>query len=194
IAAAAGQQAGEHRLRAALLFNLGRITSYTLAGGLVGLLGLWLQSQHMVFMLVLRGLAGLMLIMMGLYIAGWASWITRAEALGKGVWKFIQPLAQRRLGRNDPLSQFLLGALWGWLPCGLIYSTLSWVAANGDPIDGMICMFAFGLGTLPALVSATLLSTALAKILRNTKVRSFAGLILIGYGFWTWFALYQMFI
>ena len=140
VAAAAGQLDTQHRVRASLLFNFGRITSYTLAGLIVGSLGLWLSSLHEALMFTLRSIAGVMLILMGLYVARWALWLTRIEQLGQLFWRRIQPHAQKRLGRSDPASQWLLGMLWGWLPCGLIYSTLSWVAANGQPAMGALTM------------------------------------------------------
>jgi len=185
IAAAAGQVDAQHRIRGTLLFNLGRIFSYTLAGLIVGYAGLWLAGLHESLLITLRTIAGVMLILMGLYVSRWALWLTRIEQLGQHVWKFIQPAARQRMGRSDPMSQWVLGMLWGWLPCGLIYSTLSWVAANGQPVNGALTMFVFGLGTFPAMLSAGIASASLMNILRNQWVRRIAGLLLIGYGCWT---------
>ena len=191
IAAAAGQADTAHRVRGALMFNLGRIFSYTLAGGIVGTLGLWLSELHTQMGLFLRTLAGLMLILMGLYIARWAMWLTRIEQIGKRIWSLVQPHAQKRLGRSDPVSQLTLGALWGWLPCGLIYSTLSWVAAMGDPVSGALAMFGFGLGTLPAIFSASLASAFIMGLISRSIIRVIAGALLIGYGVVTLISVWQ---
>jgi len=188
VAAAVGTSAAQssgNRFIAILTFNLGRISSYTLAGLLVGLLGLWLQQQHDTLMLILRTIAGVMLILMGLYIARWATWLTRIERLGQGVWRHLQPKAGKLLAKPDLLSRFALGTLWGWLPCGLIYSTLSWVAANGDPLLGAATMAAFGLGTLPALFASSLAAASLTRFLNHSATKQVAGLLLIGYGLWT---------
>lgn len=185
IAAAAGNVGGEHKLRAAILFNIGRLSSYTFAGFVVGYAGLWLAEQHQLLMLLLRSIAGIMLILMGLYISKWATWLTHVEKLGQFIWRFIQPSAQKRLGKSDMSSQLILGMLWGWLPCGLIYSTLSWVAANGSPIDGALAMLAFGTGTLPAIFSATLASASIMSVINHKAVRTIAAVLLIGYGVWT---------
>ena len=188
VAAAVGTSAAQssgNRFIAILTFNLGRISSYTLAGLLVGLLGLWLQQQHDTLMLILRTIAGVMLILMGLYIARWATWLTRIERLGQGVWRHLQPKAGKLLAKPDLLSRFALGTLWGWLPCGLIYSTLSWVAANGDPLLGAATMAAFGLGTLPALFAGSLAAASLTRFLNHSATKQVAGLLLIGYGLWT---------
>jgi len=191
IAAAAGQADPEHRIRGAVLFNFGRIFSYTIAGLIVGSLGLWLAELHTQIGTVLRTIAGIMLILMGLYVARFAMWLTRIEQIGKGVWALVQPHAQKRLGRSDPLSQLLLGIMWGWLPCGLIYSTLSWVAANGEPIGGALAMLGFGLGTLPAIFSASLASAFLMKLINRNYVRVIAGTLLIGYGVVTLISVWQ---
>jgi len=194
IAAAAGQADPHHRLRGALLFNIGRVSSYTLAGLIVGALGLWLADLHTQIGLVLRSIAGLMLMLMGLYVARWAMWLTRIEHLGRGIWSIAQPVAQKRMGRSDPLSQWLLGALWGWLPCGLIYSTLSWVAASADPLNGALAMLGFGLGTLPAIFSASMASVFLMGIINRKSIRVIAGTLLFGYGVFTLISVWQPYL
>ena len=185
IAAAIGSRAGERRLRAVLLFNSGRILSYAIAGAIVGVLGLWLQSLNDALMLALRTLAAVMLILMGLYIARWSMFLTRFEQLGQRLWKHLQPLTGRFMRSTRLTDQFVLGMLWGWLPCGLIYSTLSWVAANGQPLTGALAMAAFGLGTLPALFAGTMAGSLLTPLLGNSRLRQLAGAVLILYGLWT---------
>lgn len=185
IAATVGAQVKEQRVVSAFAFNGGRVLSYTLAGLLVGGLGLWLQSHHHGLMLGLRAIAGVLLLLMGLYIARWAMWLTHIEKLGQGLWRLIQPTASRFMGSHRIRDRFWLGMLWGWLPCGLIYSTLSWVAANGDPINGALAMLFFGLGTLPAMLSSSLASVMLMRWIGHRYVRQVAGLLLIVYGLWT---------
>jgi len=186
IAAATGNSSlPERRLASLLAFNGGRISSYAVAGLLVGAAGLWLQQLHDSLMLLLRSLAGVMLILMGLYVARWASWLTRIERLGNYLWRFLQPQTGRLLQQSSLTARFGLGMLWGWLPCGLIYSTLSWVAANGDPLLGALTMATFGLGTLPALLAGGLAAATLSRWLNHQLTRQLAGLLLISYGLWT---------
>lgn len=184
IAAATGAAANQTHGKVATLlaFNIGRITSYALAGLAVGFLGLWLQQLHDGLMLSLRSLAGIMLILMGLYVARWASWLTRIEQLGNGLWKRLQPSAGKLMTQSSLRSRLALGMLWGWLPCGLIYSTLSWVAANGDPLLGALTMATFGLGTLPALVAGGLAAATLSRWLNHPLTRQLAGLSLMIFG------------
>lgn len=174
-----------HRLSSTLMFNLGRISSYALAGALSGALGLWLQQQHQLFAFALRSLAGVLLVLMGLYVARWSTWLTHIEGLGQGIWKMLQPRAQTLMTEQGLLPRFLLGMLWGWLPCGLIYSTLSWVAANGDPVSGALAMLSFGAGTLPALFASSLASAYILRALSHKHVKHLAGISLILYGLWT---------
>lgn len=190
IAAALGSHNRQNPLAGLLLFNSGRILSYAIAGLLVGSLGLWLQGLHEGLMLSLRSIAGVLLILMGLYVARWASWLTRIEQLGQWLWKRLQPATGPLMRQHSLLARFQLGLLWGWLPCGLIYSTLSWVAANGQPLLGALTMIAFGIGTLPALFAAQLASTSLMQYLNKNVTRAIAGVLLISYGIWTLVALW----
>lgn len=171
------------RLELLLAYNLGRILSYGCAGLLLGLGG-WALANSPAAML-LRIVAGLLLICMGLYLGGWWSGLTRIEALGRGLWRFIQPLAKRLLPVTSLPRALLLGALWGWLPCGLVYSTLLWAASQGSAIDSALLMLTFGLGTLPVLIASGLAAQRLNQLLRQRSVRMAGGLLVIVFGLWT---------
>ena len=182
----------EHRgLRLKLLigYNLGRIASYALAGLLLGLAG-WAISQSPAVM-VLRVLAALLLMSMGLYLAGWWSGLTRIEALGQVLWKYLQPLASRLLPVRSLSQALLLGAIWGWLPCGLVYSTLLWAASQGSAGQAAVLMLFFGLGTWPVLIASGLAAERLGRLLRRRSVRIGAGLMVIIMGLWTFPGLHQ---
>ncbi|MFC3607037.1 sulfite exporter TauE/SafE family protein [Stutzerimonas tarimensis] len=171
------------RLPLLLAYNLGRILSYTLAGALIGLAG-WAVANSPAA-LVLRILAGLLLITMGLYLAGWWNGLTRVEALGKGLWRHLQPLASRLLPISSLPRALALGSVWGWLPCGLVYSTLLWAASQGSAVESALLMFAFGLGTLPVLLATGLAAERVARLLRKRSVRMAGGILVILFGLWT---------
>ena len=171
------------RFRLLLAYNLGRILSYATAGLLIGLAG-WAVANSPAA-LFMRVLAGLLLIAMGLYLAGWWSGLTRIEALGRGLWRFIQPVANRLLPVSSLPRALLLGALWGWLPCGLVYSTLLWSASQGNALDSALLMLAFGLGTWPVLLATGLAAERVTAILRKRSVRMAGGLLVILFGSWT---------
>ncbi|MFF7107001.1 sulfite exporter TauE/SafE family protein [Pseudomonas sichuanensis] len=171
------------RLRLLLAYNLGRILSYAAAGLLLGLAGVALASSPLA--LGLRVVAALLLIAMGLYLAGWWSGLTRIEALGRGLWRHIQPLATRLLPVSSLPRALLLGALWGWLPCGLVYSTLLWAASQGNALHSGALMLAFGLGTWPVLLATGLAAERVGSVLRKRGVRMAGGLLVILFGLWT---------
>lgn len=171
------------RLRLLLAYNLGRILSYTVAGLLIGLAG-WAVASSPAAML-LRVLAGLLLIAMGLYLAGWWSGLTRIEALGRHLWRHLQPLASRLMPVSSLPRALLLGAVWGWLPCGLVYSTLLWASSQGSPSESALLMLAFGLGTWPVLLATGMAAERITTLLRKRGVRLAGGLLVILFGLWT---------
>ena len=171
------------RLRLLLAYNLGRILSYASAGLLLGLAG-WAVASSPAAML-LRVLAGLLLIAMGLYLAGWWSGLTRIESLGRHLWRHLQPIASRLMPVSSLPRALLLGAIWGWLPCGLVYSTLLWASSQGSPVDSALLMLAFGLGTWPVLLATGMAAERLTALLRRRGVRIAGGLLVILFGLWT---------
>jgi len=171
------------RLRLLLAYNLGRILSYACAGLLLGLAG-WAVANSPAAM-ALRVVAALLLIAMGLYLAGWWSGLTRIEALGRGLWRRIQPAASRLMPVSSMPRALLLGALWGWLPCGLVYSTLLWAASQGNAGYSAALMLAFGLGTWPVLLATGLAAERVNALLRRRSVRMAGGVLVILFGLWT---------
>ncbi|MEE4789129.1 sulfite exporter TauE/SafE family protein [Pseudomonas alliivorans] len=171
------------RLRLMMAYNLGRIISYAIAGFFSGLVG-WAVANSP-GATTLRVIAALLLIAMGLYLAGWWSGLTRIERLGRGIWRHLQPFATRLLPISSMPSALLLGALWGWLPCGLVYSTLLWAASQGNAIDSALLMLAFGLGTWPVLLATGLAAERTTALLRKRSVRAAGGVLVILFGLWT---------
>jgi len=171
------------RLRLLLAYNLGRILSYACAGLLLGLAGWAVASSPAA--LALRVVAALLLIAMGLYLAGWWSGLTRIEALGRGLWRHIQPVASRLLPVSSVPRALLLGALWGWLPCGLVYSTLLWAASQGNAGYSAALMLAFGVGTWPVLLATGLAAERVNILLKRRSVRVAGGVLVMLFGIWT---------
>jgi len=171
------------RMQLLMAYNLGRIVSYAIAGFFSGLVG-WAVANSP-GATTLRVVAALLLIAMGLYLAGWWSGLTRIERLGRGLWRYLQPFATRLLPISSIPRALLLGALWGWLPCGLVYSTLLWAASQGNAIDSALMMLAFGLGTWPVLLATCLAAERTTALLRRRSVRTAGGVLVILFGLWT---------
>lgn len=165
-------------------FNLGRISSYSLAGGLFGWLGQGLTAATANTWLPqgLRLLAALLLVGVGLHIAGWFPRFALIERVGEPLWRWLQPLGRRLLPVGTLAQACAYGALWGWLPCGLVYSMLLSTPAQADPLAGALFMAAFGLGTLPALLVTGLLAGRLHELACHPRLRQGAGLSVLGLG------------
>lgn len=174
-----------------LAYNLARITSYSIAGALLGGVG-WLAANwsglHQI-QLLLQWLAALFLLALGLYLGGWWQGLVWLERAGALVWKRLEPLGRRFLPVRSSAQAFMLGLVWGWLPCGLVYSVLVWSVATADPVYGAALMLSFGLGTLPNLLAMGALAERLSARARDRRVRRLAGLLVIGFGL---FALYRL--
>ena len=185
VTALVGQTAGNARpWLIHLAYNAGRIASYALAGaavGAVGSLGLlldgWLPVQVFVYVA-----ANLLLIALGLYLAGIRSPITRLEHLGAGLWRRIQPHTRRFLPADSAPKALALGMLWGWLPCGLVYTVLFTALLSGSALNGAILMLAFGLGTLPNLMAAAVLLQRSRSLLTSRFARIVSGAIVMAFG------------
>ncbi|MDD2686391.1 MAG: sulfite exporter TauE/SafE family protein [Gallionella sp.] len=167
-----------------LAYSGGRIASYTLAGvlvGAVGQAGLLMRDavpvQHLLF-----ALSSLMLVLLGLYLAGLWGAIKRIEQLGAGLWQRLQPYTTKLLPVNTVPRALGLGALWGWLPCGLVYSVLITALASGNATQGALIMAAFGLGTLPNLLLIGMFWERCRRWVQSTAVRLTAGLAVMGFG------------
>ena len=175
-----------------LAFNLGRVTSYGAAGAVAGTLGGLgayvvgaLPAQTALYIAT-----NLVLIAVGLYFVGAGSWIARIEALGAPLWRRIQPLASRALQARSLPRVYLAGALWGWLPCSLVYAALgasvfAGGAAQGGlagTAQGALAMLAFGAGTLPNLLAAGFAAARLQQWMKRPAVRAAAGAAVLASG------------
>lgn len=167
-----------------LAYNAGRISSYTVAGLVAGLLGASGFFLHGVLPVekALYLLANLMLIALGLYLAGFWQGVLVLERAGGALWKSLQPLSKKLLPLRSIPQAFALGMVWGWLPCGLIYSVLVAALAAGSATQGGLLMLAFGLGTLPTLLAMGMAAVGLKTFLQNFWVRRISGLLVLGFG------------
>lgn len=172
------------RLDLVLVYNLGRILTYTLAGALAGAIGAssYFLDHILPVQQLLYGLASLMLIVLGLYLAGIWHGVTAIEAIGRHLWRYLQPLSGKLLPVRHLPQALGLGLVWGWLPCGLVYSVLVAAIATGDPLKGASLMLAFGLGTLPALMAMGMAAVRLKRWLQDLWVRRISGLTVLAFG------------
>lgn len=168
-------------------YNLGRITSYALAGVLVGGLGTLLAAASGFHgaQRVLMALAGVFMLLIALHLGGWLHLLGPLERAGGLLWQRIEPLGRGLLPVRSAGQAFALGLVWGWLPCGLVYSALIWALSAGGAWQGGLLMLAFGLGTLPNLLLMGAAAARLAAWLRRPVVRWSVGALLLGFALLT---------
>ena len=186
---------GLNRAGLIVLLNLGRISSYVFIGLLVGAIGQigisldqtrWLQNGLYIS-------ANLLLLFLGLYLAGISSLATRIESIGRPVWKRLNPLLNRLLPIQSVPACFGVGMLWGWLPCGLVYSASLYALGSGNALEGGLYMLAFALGTLPNLLAMGLFAAQLKNFLQRKTVRLAAGLLVAAWALWRLVSFYVAF-
>lgn len=150
-------------------YHAGRAASYTVAGAIAGTLGeagLALRGTLGVHQL-LFAVASSALLAAGLYVAGYAPFVRRLEAAGSVLWRRIEPFSRPLLPARTPLQAGLLGTIWGWLPCGMVYGALLIALASGSAPSGAITMAAFALGTMPSLLAVGVAARAVRRPTRR---------------------------
>ncbi len=167
-----------------LAYNSGRIASYVFVGLLAGSLGAGL-TRFGLTPLVGKLFASAFMIALGLYLANWWRGLALLERLGQKLWRRIQPLGQRLFPIRNPRQAFLLGMLWGWLPCGLVYAVVAWALTTGDARQAALLMLGFGIGTLPALLIAGNAFHVFSAWVKSPLVRTGAGILIIGFGIYS---------
>ena len=160
-------------------YQLGRVSSYTLAGLLIGSAGgaivALLDSDTT--RLVLRIATAAALAVAALVMLG----IVRdpGAGLGRRVWPKLAPLGRRLLPVTSLPRALAFGAIWGWMPCGFVYTILLVAALTAQPVQGAATMAAFGLGTVPALFAASWAAPRFAALANRGGLRRSAGAVLL---------------
>ncbi|MCO4810945.1 MAG: sulfite exporter TauE/SafE family protein [Gammaproteobacteria bacterium] len=164
----------------AVAYNVGRVLSYAFLGVIVAVLGKTVVAGIPDIAAPVRFASGMLIILVGLQLAfGWRI-LAPLESAGAKIWNRIAPAA-KGLVPVESLAQALgLGLIWGWLPCGLVYSVLLLAATTAEPTSGGLVMIAFGLGTLPAMIATGISASKLARFMSGKRLG--AGLLIIVLG------------
>ncbi len=174
-----------NQLQLSLSYNFGRICCYAFIGAIAGFTGSLAAKNVGIPLSGLRIMAGVFLILLGLYIGQWLMWLSKIERLGRFIWQYLSPFSKKLIPVKNNSQALALGALWGWLPCGLIYSTLTWSVASGNTLQGALIMLSFGFGTLPALLTMSLGYLKINLLITNPIFRKLMATLLISYGIFT---------
>lgn len=162
-------------------YNIGRLLSYTLAGLIAGAIGTGVLAStgfdqgHVVLQYI--GVA--MMVAIGIYLAGWLPQLAIIEKIGVPLWQKLEPVGRKLLPVASLPKALAYGVIWGWLPCGLVYFVLIWALTAGDALRGAFMMLAFGLGTLPTLLTAGFMTSWMTRFARNPAARMIVGALII---------------
>jgi len=181
--------------RTACVYQVGRLSGYAIAGALCGAFGAAVQRVLDLSRLAatLRVASGVLLILVAARVLFSWNALRWLERFGARFWLKLQPLVRRTKSMNGTTHALILGALWGWLPCGLVYSMLLFAAFSGHALHGAAIMLAFGFGTLPSMLTGTALASQLHRLLARRWPRVVSGTLLMMFGIWmTVAALYPM--
>jgi sulfite exporter TauE/SafE len=170
---------GRQRLSLLVCYQLGRILSYSIAGllfagtlgGLIALLDI--ESVR----LALRALSALALLLAALVAFGQVR--DPGARVGHGIWKKIAPFGRRLLPVASMPRALAFGMIWGWMPCGFVYSVLLIATLQQSAAHGAMTMAAFGLGTAPALLITSFGAHRLAAWAARPATRHIAGSVLL---------------
>lgn len=162
-------------------YNIGRLLSYTLAGLIAGAVGTGVLAStgfdqgHA----ILRYVGIAMMVAIGIYLAGWLPQLAIVEKIGVPLWQKLEPIGRKLLPVASLPKALAYGMIWGWLPCGLVYFVLIWALTAGDALRGALMMLAFGLGTLPTLLTAGFMTSWITRFARNPTARTIVGILII---------------
>ena len=162
-------------------YNVGRLASYGLAGAIAGFLGARLLDLVPIpeTLYAARLISGGFMIALGLHLSGWWTGLSVLERFGGRLWRRIEPRARGLLPVTDPAKALLVGMVWGWLPCGMVYAALTWSLVAGSAVEGSILMLAFGAGTLPMLLALGGLTRWFGERVRSRVVRRTAAVFVL---------------
>lgn len=150
-----------------ILYNAGRVTSYTIIGGIVGALGSVL-SLSLNVKAGLQIFAGLFMVIMGLNMTGFSLFRKLNIKL---------PWSSCKI-KSKPKSPFLVGILNGLMPCGPLQTMQLYALGTGSAAAGAISMFLFSLGTVPLMLVFGAISGLLSKGYTKQLLK-FSGILVI---------------
>lgn len=163
-----------------LAYNLGRVASYSIAGGLIWLVETLAPepAQFTYGHTALRILGAAVMLGTGLYLAGWFPDFKRLELIGKPLWRRLEPIARKLLPVKSLPMAVAYGAIWGWLPCGLVYMALLYSVSQASVANPIVLMALFGVGTLPVMLATGLMIHPITRLARSQRFRQLAGLVI----------------
>jgi sulfite exporter TauE/SafE len=172
-----------------LLFNFSRVLTYAMLGGLLAFVGqqIVLTTRLEVVAKVFRISGAVLIALIGLRFLINLHWVDKIEKVGLLLWSKLKLARLNTSARKNPditphasvYRIVVLGMLWGLIPCALVYTMLLTATVSGSAYQGASIMFAFGLGTLPAMQGMSMFGDSVRLFARRTWLRQLFGIALI---------------
>ena len=166
----------------AIAYNSGRVLTYALLGIIVATFGGALVEAKPVLARPILLITGAVIILIGLQVAFNWRLLNPIERMGAVLWQKLAPIAKHFVPVTNVPKALGLGLLWGWLPCGLVYSVLLIAATSAQPLYGAATMVAFGIGTMPAMIMTGIGAAQLSSLMRRRGARLGLGLVIVALG------------
>jgi len=166
-----------------LLYNFGRVFTYTLLGAIFGAIGgvvTFSNTANGILLIV----AGIVMILAGLSLMGKIKFLTLIEHTFSSSSIYKQAF-QGILHSKSNMSFFILGMLNGLLPCGFVYFFAITAASTASPLYGALVMFIFGISTIPAMFSLGFLSSLASATSFRNMMMALSSVAVILYGTFT---------
>ena len=179
---------GKPRTSLLIAYQVGRMLSYAIAGGLLGgVLGFivgWLDEDAV--RQGLRALSAVALVVAALVAFG--ALRDPGSRVGRLVWPRLAPLGRRLLPVTSVPRALGFGMVWGWMPCGFVYTVIVIAALEHDALQSATTMLAFGIGTAPAMIAVAFGARRAAGFAAGSTCKRLAGAVLMGSAALTLFA------
>ena len=164
----------------AIAYNVGRVVTYAFLGVVVAVLGKGAVDSIPALGPPVRLASGILIILVGLQLAFNWRILAPIETAGAKIWQRIAPAAKGLVPVETVPQALGLGLIWGWLPCGLVYSVLLLAATTTDATAGGLVMVAFGIGTMPAMIATGVSASKIAQFMSGKRLG--AGLLIVVLG------------
>lgn len=151
-----------------VMYNVGRLSTYLILAAIFGFFSSSLPTVSLPFLQIL---SGILLLLTAIYFAGVSNLIQKVEKLGAPIWQLAKPISRRLLPIDTSSKAYALGLVWGFIPCGLVYTALAFSVSQSSFSISILTMLLFGLGTFPAMITSGLFASQLRTFIYNPIVR-----------------------
>lgn len=161
------------------IYNVGRILGYVSITLIINILGIFLFDINSNYIILIKLFSNIMLILIGLYILDLFKIILLIENTFLYTWNIILLLIKKINPSRSLFNALIFGFFWGYIPCGLVYSTVLWTLGSKSLLDSLLLIIFFGIGTLPSMMFTTIFGIKYKNLFSNNILKKLSGVLLI---------------